>query len=81
LSLITYKYVRLTDDYTPDNALLEGNETLFVTPLRPNGHALDIGRCQDGLSLDGNNGQETLDLNTMNWSNNIHYKDMRRKTQ
>ncbi|MEW6250348.1 MAG: M64 family metallopeptidase [Planctomycetota bacterium] len=59
-----YKIVDPIDDSTPTGQTLTGQEVVFVTPLEPIGHALDIQWTLDGQPLAGAT-QATLDLRAL----------------
>jgi len=65
-ALITemYQIVRPIDDSTPNTQTLEGDETVWVEPLRPVGHDLSIQWVMNGEPIEGANG-ETFDLATL----------------
>jgi hypothetical protein len=59
-----YQIVRPIDDSTPTAQTLEGDETVWVEPLRPLDHELSIQWILDGEPIEGATG-ETLDLSTV----------------
>lgn len=59
-----YQIVRPIDDSTPTTQTLQGDETVWVEPLRPLDHDLSIQWVLDGAPIDGATG-ETLDLSTL----------------
>lgn len=56
-----YKVVSPIDDSSDTGVVYDGTETLFVTPMKPIGHPLDIQWYLDGLLIPGAT-NETLDL-------------------
>jgi hypothetical protein len=66
-----YKIVRPIDAATPTDQTLHGSETVFVDPVQPVDHALDIQWHLDGAALPGATGS-TLDLTTVPMSPGQH---------
>jgi hypothetical protein len=64
LILEFYKIVDPLDDATPTGQTLTGTETVFVDPVDPVGHALDVAWFLDGSPIPGATGT-TLDLNAL----------------
>jgi hypothetical protein len=64
LILEFYRIVDPLDDATPTGQTLTGTETVFVDPVDPVGHALDIAWWLDGVPIPGADG-ETLDLGAL----------------
>lgn len=60
-----YKIVDPIDASSDTAAVYHGTETLFVTPMSPSGHSLDIQWSLDGTPIAGATGN-TLDLSTLN---------------
>jgi hypothetical protein len=59
-----YKIVDPVDDATPPGQTLAGTETVFVDPVDPVGHDLDVEWTLDGATIPGA-GPTTLDLNEL----------------
>jgi hypothetical protein len=66
-----YKIVDPIDDSSPTAASYDGTETLFVTPMQPVGHALDVQWSLDGVPIPGATGN-TLDLCALGLSPDAH---------
>lgn len=60
-----YVIVDPIDDSSSMAAVYDGTETLFVLPMQPAGHALDVQWALDGMDIAGATGT-TLDLCTLN---------------
>ncbi len=59
-----YKLIHPIDDSTPLFIILEGSESVFVDPVDPVGHTLDVQWFLDGAPIFGAQ-QNTLDLSTL----------------
>ncbi len=66
-----YKIVSPIDDATPPGPTLNGSETVFVDPLDPVGHTLDVQWFLDGGPISGATAT-TLDLSTVSISVGLH---------
>ncbi len=66
-----YKLVDPIDDATPTGQILDGSETLFVVPLEPVGHSLDVQWTLDSEPVPGATGT-TLDLSALNLAGGMH---------
>lgn len=66
-----YKIVRPIDDSTPTDAALTGSEQVFVEPVQPISHALDIAWALDGLEIGGATGN-ILDLAALSLTPGAH---------
>jgi len=65
--LALYQSIYPIDDSTPTDAILNGTETVYVSPLRPIGHMLEITWSINGQILLTSQDQETLDLENVIW--------------
>ena len=63
-----YRIVKPIDDSSDPSVLYNGTETLFVTPMVPIGHALDIQWSKNGVPIAGATGT-TLDLSSLGIGN------------
>ena len=59
------------DDSTPTGPTLNGSETIFVDPLDPVGHSLDVEWLLDGVTIAGATGT-TLNLSTVASGPGVH---------
>ena len=66
-----YKIVTPIDDSTPTGSTLNGSETIFVDPLDPVGHSLDVEWLLDGVTIAGATGT-TLNLSTVVIGPGVH---------
>ncbi len=71
LIIETYKLVDLLDDHSPTGGILDGTETLFVAPLQPVGHSLDVQWLLDCVPIPGATGT-MLDLASLNLAGGAH---------
>jgi IgA Peptidase M64 len=62
-----YQSIHPIDDNTPTKTILNGTETVFVTPFRPVGHALNIIWSLDSQIIPTEQDQEVLDLQSLTW--------------
>jgi len=66
LILQIYRVVRPIDDSSSTSTTYDGTETLFVTPIAPQGNPLEIQWYRDGTPLAGSTGT-TLDLSQLSF--------------
>lgn len=66
-----YRFVRPIDDSTPTTQELTGTETVYVTPVSPIGHALDVQWYLDDIALSGAIAN-MLDLTTLPLTYGMH---------
>ncbi len=71
LVLEMYAIVDPLDDWTPTGPVLDGTETVFVDPVDPGGHALDVQWSIDGEAIAGAVEPE-LDLGAISISSGNH---------
>lgn len=67
-----YKVINPIDDASPNDIYYNGTETLFVDPVDPVGHPLDIQWLLENEPIPGENGT-TLDLASLNLSPGWNY--------
>ncbi|MFT4542261.1 MAG: hypothetical protein ACI841_005362 [Planctomycetota bacterium] len=59
-----HQHLEVIDDSSPTGAIYEGDETLFITPMQPVGHALDTRWLLNGTPIPGAT-STTLDMSTL----------------
>lgn len=66
-----YREVGAIEDATPADAVLTGADTVFVVPVQPNGHDLDISWTVDGAPIPSLDGRTHADLALLGFDDGV----------